>query len=827
MDRRIHFIGNAHIDPVWLWRWQEGYAEIKATFRSVLDRMDEFPDFIFTSACAAYYQWIEENEPGMFEEIKQRVAEGRWAIVGGWWIQPDCNIPSGESFVRHGLYSQRYFYSRFGTIARVGYNVDSFGHSGMLPQILKKSGMNSYVFMRPGVHEKNLPGSLFWWESADGSRVLAYQIPFSYGNWWSGSEGDQAIREKMDAVFALAGEQGYDLMNFFGVGNHGGGPTTENIHLIHMMQQEPGGERLIISDPPRYFKEIADVDLNLPVVKDDLQHHASGCYSAHSETKMYNRKAEHRLLSAEKLASLAHQIVDLPYPGNQLQKAWQKVLFNQFHDIMGGCCIREAYEDSREAYGFSLHTAAELLNAAAQKISWAVHTMKEGLTVTGKTKDWLLWESGDAGIPLVVFNPLSWETAAPIQVNKWVRGIEDEAGSPLEIQKVRGSQTNGTDIWNALFISQVPAMGYRVYWLYRDKELPALPSARVLTADMHRMENDYVLVEFEPHTGYIRRLYDKVHQADVLKSSGAVPIVIDEYDSDTWAHGIFRFDKERAHFADAEYKLLENGPLRIRLRVTSRYNASVLQQDFMLYRDRPDIEVWVKLDWREKHKLLKLSFPVNVEEPEAVYEIPYGFIRRPVNGEEEPGQQWVDVTGCLPETKIRYGLALLNDSKYSFSVKGSDMRMTAVRSPIFADHYGVRDDMVEYMDQGVQEFRYALVPHAGEWMGSDIVKKAYALNMPLIHVLETYHEGVLPQTLEGIRLSAGNIIAAALKRAEDEDGYILRCYETEGRAVSTDIELPMLGRRWTAQFGGCEIKTFYLPDDEGDVREVNLIEMSL
>lgn len=226
MDKvyEIHLVGNAHIDPVWLWRWQEGFAEIKATFQSALDRLEEFPDFVFTSACAAYYKWVEENDPVMFEEIRKRVNEGRWFIAGGWWVQPDCNIPSGESFVRHGLYSQRYFYEKFGIMSKVGYNVDSFGHNGMLPQVLKKSGMDYYVFSRPGPHEKEIPKNLFWWEGEDGSRVLAFRIPYNYGNWWS--DKDNPLRGKTLAVLELAREQGTDMMNFYGVGNHGGGPDN-------------------------------------------------------------------------------------------------------------------------------------------------------------------------------------------------------------------------------------------------------------------------------------------------------------------------------------------------------------------------------------------------------------------------------------------------------------------------------------------------------------------------------------------------------------------------------------------------------------------------
>src|SRR3989304_6016239 len=215
---KLHVVGNAHLDPVWLWPWTEGFHEVKATFRSALDRMKEYEDFIFIASSAVYYEWIEHNEPQIFEEIQQRVKEGLWLLVGGWWIQPDCNLPCGESFVRQALYGQRYFYKKFGVMATVGYNVDSFGHNGMLPQILVKSGLPDYVFMRPGPSEKELPSPLFWWESDDGSRVLTYRVPFSYATWPSDLE---------EAIRLCAGQFTPPLgagVVFFGVGNHGGGP---------------------------------------------------------------------------------------------------------------------------------------------------------------------------------------------------------------------------------------------------------------------------------------------------------------------------------------------------------------------------------------------------------------------------------------------------------------------------------------------------------------------------------------------------------------------------------------------------------------------------
>src|ERR1041385_6243141 len=299
-DHKLHMIGNAHIDPVWLWQWQEGFHEVKATFRSALDRMKEYPDFKFVASSAAFYEWVEESEPAMFAEIQQRVAEGRWDIVGGWWVEPDCNIPSGESFVRHGLYGQRYFKEKFGVIARTGFNVDSFGHAGTLPQILKKSGLDYYVFLRPMPHEKGLPSRLFWWQADDCSRVLAFRIPFEYLSW--GKELEIHARRCADEMKAPVDE----IMCFYGVGNHGGGPTIANLESIHCLDANPQfPARLICSTPEEFFCAAETKGWQIPTVQSELQHHASGCYASHSGIKRWNRIAENRLLAAEKLSVAA------------------------------------------------------------------------------------------------------------------------------------------------------------------------------------------------------------------------------------------------------------------------------------------------------------------------------------------------------------------------------------------------------------------------------------------------------------------------------------------------------------------------------------------
>jgi alpha-mannosidase len=406
-DKKVlHMIGNAHLDPVWLWRWPEGYEAARATFESALDRMDEEPEFIFTSSQAAVYQWVERGDPALFARIKARVHEGRWRIVGGWWMQTDCNIPSGESFVRQGLYAQRFFQQKLGVMAEVGYNVDSFGHNLMLPQILKKSGMDSYVFMRPGTHENpNIPGRLFWWESPDGTRVLTYQIPGAYCNWGEGME--KQLRDT-----AAETEKYPEMMQFYG-------PTKDNLARIKRMREDESLPELRYSAPDIFFKAILDGDTDYPVWRDDLQHHASGCYAAHSGIKKDNRAIEHRLASAEMLSAFASVVGGLTYPKADLTRAWEGVLFNQFHDILAGSSIIEAYDDARNLHGMAFQIADEAITFASGTITSTLDT------------------SGD-GEPVVVFNTLGWDRDDYCECEIHGIGadirIEDNLGNPVPCQ---------------------------------------------------------------------------------------------------------------------------------------------------------------------------------------------------------------------------------------------------------------------------------------------------------------------------------------------------------------------------------------------------------
>ncbi len=804
----LHMIGNAHIDPVWLWNWQEGFQEIKATYRSALDRLSEDPEFIFTCSSSAHLAWIEANEPELFGEIQGRVAEGRWVLVGGWWVQPDCHLPGGEGFVRQGLYGQRFLHSRFGKVASVGYNPDSFGHAATLPQLLLKSGLRYYTFMRPGPHEQTLPSRLLDWQGSDGSRVLTFRIPFEYCTW--GKDLEAHIRKCASEVSGQLGE----LMCFYGVGNHGGGPTRENLASIHRLQNEAALPALVFSSPPAYF-EAVDGSQAAPW-QGELVHHAVGCYAAHSGVKRWNRQAELALIRAEKFAALAHARVNLAYPHAELERAWKRVLFNQFHDILAGTSLESAYQDAAHEYGEALATAQHVTNAAVQRLSWRVQVpFQEGARV------------------YVVWNPHPWTVRVPIEHE--VGGVKDgfvmtdESGQPVSAQFTRSQATVNAWRRRLAWVAELPALGHRTFSVMPADAGPQQERREqdVSVSDGH-LENESFRLEIAAQTGGIARLTDKRSGAEVFAGPAAVGVVLRD-ESDTWSHGVVRYDDLIGEFGHAEVQLLERGPVRSAVRTRSSYGRSRLTQDFLMYRDPAlPIEVRVRVDWHEAHKLLKLRFPVHLSFPQVVYEAPYGTVSRPGNGEEYPGQRWVDLSGVhRPSGELR-GLALINDAKSSYSVSDAALDLTVLRSPIYAHHdpyLPTPGGDYRFMDQGEQHFTYWLWPHAGTWRQAGLPRLTAALTEGPVALPETFHEGSLPGAQANLVVEPDNVIVTVFKRSEDQRGYVLRLLETLGQPVTASLSLPALKLDCQVVLGGNELHTLLVPDDGSPPRSVLLTEL--
>ncbi len=687
--------------------------------------------------------------------------------------------------------------------AKIGYNVDSFGHHGNFPQLLRLSGMEGYVFMRPMPDEKGLPARVFMWQSDDGSQIPTFRIPTAYCIFSN-------LDTHIDDCIAELEEPLNSMMCFYGVGNHGGGPTIENIKTILSKQQQyaKSDVDIIFSDPNRFFADIEPFADKLPVVHDDLQHHSIGCYTAHAQVKALNRKAENALVAAEKYSVIAAAVKNQPYA--DFNQAWKNVLFNQFHDILAGTSIEPAYDDAIAMYGESLSVASRSQNYAIQALSFDIDIPQEECR------------------PVVAFNPHSWPVNAPIEFECGMFentklhdaiSIVDSAGNVLPHQTIAPVSMS----WNTrvVFNATIPPMGYATFRAIKADA----PATTIPLDNPYTLENSEVKLTLDPMTGCPSSLIMKDGNADLFsaKDSAAAAIINDH--SDTWSHGIKRFDEVIGQFKAVSVDKTEKGLVRESIRVISKYGDSTLVQTYTLYAGKPDIHVKATLNWQEKHKLLKLRYPLELQSRKATYEIPYGSITRECNGEEEPMQNWFDLNGIINGT--RFGLAILNDGKYGGDVCNNVMSMTILRSPVYAHHLPAvitgSPDEYSYMDQGITRFNYVLSPYKGRWQDNAIVQKGHELNQPISVLIESCHKGSLPQTNSFLSIDAQNIILTALKQSEDKSSTIARIYETAGKRTNFSMFLHFLNKRLVLNIEPYKIKTYKITAD-GEVTEVNLLE---
>ena len=813
---RIFMIGHAHIDPVWRWTKDEGQAEVISTFRSALARMREYPDVAFVSSSARFYKWVQEADPAMFAEIRRRVKEGRWNIVGGWWVEPDLNCPLGESLVRQGLYGQRYFEKNLGVQARVGFNPDSFGHPWTLPQILAGQELSAYMFMRPSPTEKpDLKAPLFLWQAPDGTTIPTIQILGSY----NGTEFD--IENQIKTYQKRFGETLPGIADwavFYGVGDHGGGPTIAAIEKIKALQKTafPG---MRFSSIDQYAAAVQAGSKSWPVVSDELQHHARGCYSVTAEVKQWNRAAEWALLSAEKAAAYAAAVFGGPYPQERFQRAWEKVLFNQFHDILAGSAIEQAYVDARNDFGLALSEAKDIGAGALQWIARRLDT--ETGTMAGST-------------PFLIFNPNSFSASVPVEVEMQRAGagrpmLRRVGGPEIPFQETRTAGVKVDDRIRIVFQDDFPPLGCALYVL--DFSAPAPPaksqeSPREGVAVGRRMlENAQVKLVFDPESGSIVSYFDKKTGREYLRAPAAVPIALADED-DTWGHHTTSYNKELGRFGRAEIRSFEEGPERGRIQVRTFYGKSAVTQDFTLYRDRPEVYVRVSVDWHESYQVLKLGFPTAITKGESTYSVPYGFIKRPMKGEEEPVQTWLDVSGM--DYGGAFGLALLNDSKCGVDVKDGEIRLTVLHSTAWSHHMPVKLDLSEgyrMIDTGIHEFSYALVPHVGDWREADIARRAEAFGMAPLVALTDRHKGPVKSVPSFAVVSSPDAAVTVFKMAERDSAFILRLVELQGRAAGGTLRLAGFEKPVVFRLRPNEIKTFRIPLDKSKaVTEVNLLE---
>ena len=804
----VHMIGNAHIDPAWLWTRAEGRREVLNTARTVVALMDEYPELTFSFSQAIAYQWIEQEEPELFRRIQDLAKQGRWHIVGGMIVQPDCNIPSGESFARHLLYAQRYFLSRFGRTAKVGYNVDSFGHAGTLPQLLRLGGLDYYVYFRPDpAMEVAMDEDIYWWQSNDGSRVLACRPPNHYCTW----AGE--IEAWVVNAVAHAPERVGAVLCFFGVGDHGGGPTRENIESIGRLAEREDLPEIRFGSLEAFFEVAERNRQDYAVRRRDLQHHAPGCYSAHSDIKRWNRQAEQSLIAVEKANAVLSVLGAGPLAGTPaFEDTWRRVLFNQFHDILAGTCIPEVYEDCSQDFAEVRRLCAGISQVVLERLAMATDCR------------------GD-GTPVLLFNPCSWERPANVELERRPGGAE-LAGDPVPCQRTHDGKL--------LLSLHLPPLGAACIHLVEGEAPSTAPMA-----NEDCLENEFWRLQFDLSSGEWLSLFDKVAGVEVLARPGNALVVLDD-PSDTWSHGLYGYHTRLGSFAEAEVIARERGPVRSSLVLRRRFGRSTITERISVYAGRRAIEVSSRLDWHDTRKALKVSFPAAIAYPVCTYEAPYGYQVRQPDGHEEPGQTWVDATGVAHRRTdgraLHYGLSLINDSKYGFDMTshGSysdpeawvDVRMTLLRSPAYAFHDPRPfrpEETYTFLDQGEQSFTYWLLPHVGSWQDAGTARLAHELNAPVLNWETRGHDGALPPVWSFCECPDTGVELAALKLAEDGQAMVARIVETVGRDCQARLRFPLWGLELAVPLGHNQVMTLRIAReaDSLTVEEADLLERPL
>lgn len=749
-------IGHAHIDMAWLWRLSHSREKAARTFTTALHLMRQYPEYRFLHSSPQLYKFLEQDYPEIFARVKEKVASGEWEITGGMWVEPDVNLPSGESLIRQLIFGRRYIRETFGVESYVCWLPDVFGYSWALPQILKKSGMRTFMTTKISWSQFNrFPHDTFSWRGIDGSEILTHFVttpeeasPFYTYN---GQLSPREIKGTWDHYQQKGIND--ELLTAFGWGDGGGGPTKEMLESAQVMRNLPGFPKVELGMVEPYFERLAARLKDLPVWDGELylEYHR-GTYTSQAQIKRDNRKAELLYHQVEWLASLTDMLTEESgYP--DLTDGWELLLLNQFHDILPGSSIRQVYEDSAEDF--------EKIRAIGEgAFEQAQARLLSGLSLEQDS--------------LIVFNALSWARGGLVELpaeveNKTLAGVNVQ---PLPSQRVFEDAASKL----LVHVPEVPPLGYRAYPLIETQPETQAEVSSPLTVQCDRLENNFYRISLNEN-GQIESLFDKLNQREVI-AAGECGNVLQAFEDkplafDAWDIDIFYQEKvqEITHLVSAEVE--ETGPLRGVLKLSWRFYDSTIIQRLTIYSHSPRIDFRTEVDWHEQQVLVKVAFPTTIRSTKATYDIQFGTIERPTHWNnswdwarfEVVGHKWADLS------EGNYGVALLNDCKYGHDIKDHIMRLTLIKSAIRPDALA---------DKGRHAFTYSLLPHAGTWRESQVIPEAYALNLPLRSAHTAANPGgVLPASYAFAEVDADNVILETLKRAEDGDGWVVRVFETK------------------------------------------------
>ena len=740
-DIKAVCVGHTHIDVAWMWDLAQTRQKVQRSFSTVLNLMKEYPDYIFMSSQPQLYQFLKEDKPQVYEQVKKRIAEGRWEPEGAMWVEADCNVTSGESFIRQILYGKRFFREEFGVENKILWLPDVFGYSAALPQILKKCGIDYFMTTKISWSEYNkMPYDVFKWEGLDGTEILTYFITAASMEWESDSF--TTYNSDLNATFIMGGWKRFqqkalnkDILISYGYGDGGGGPTKKMLENAKRMERGiPGCPAVKLGNSLDFFenldKNVSD-NPKLPkwVGELYLEYHR-GTLTTMARNKRYNRKSEFLYEQIEWLASMDSVLNGSQYPKHEIDSGWETICLNQFHDILPGSSIKKVYEDSKEQYEAILSEGEALKKSAVSNIASNITTEKPSV---------------------VVFNPL--------------HTMRDE---------IVYYEDNGET--KSFFAKGIPAKGYKVYPVDEIKD-----EIGDIKVSSDCLENKFFKIKLDKNAQIIS-IYDKNAAREVLKKGEKANVMQafedKPHNHDAWDINIYYQEKMWEINDLQSIEILEEGPLKGVLGIKRKFLDSTIVQKMCIYRDKPRIDFDTTIDWKEKQILLKAAFPVEIHTDKATYDIQFGNVERPTHWNtswdmakfEVCGHKWADVS------EGNYGVSLLNDCKYGYDIKDSVMRLTLIKSP---------ESPNEDADREMHYFTYSLYPHMGSWQNADTVQTGYELNVPVTALMLDRQDGVLPKEMSFV--SCENVIMEVVKQAEESNDIIVRVHECYNRRAQACV----------------------------------------
>ncbi len=870
----LHLICNAHLDPVWQWRWDEGASEALATFRNAVDILDEHPGLVFCHNEAVLYQWTERLDPALFEAVRRHVRAGRWAISGGWFIQPDVNLPGTESLVRTIAEGRRYFREKFGAAPRVAYNFDSFGHSGGLPQILRRAGYEMYVHMRPQAGELALPADLYRWRGVDGTTIPAYRIAVGLYH----SEHDN-IEERLREGVTLALKLGRDVPVFWGLGNHGGGATRRDLATIDAFIAREKRVRVVHSTPDRFYEAVKAAAAVAPVVEGDLQRCFTGCYTSLSRIKRRAVAGLGRLVQSEAAAAAASWLRGDDFPGDEIREAWKLHIFNDFHDILAGSCVEPAERDALDQYGRAEDIARSIsLRAAAALNRGSSHSPALPVTVLNAN-------------PSLRRVPVEFECMAdhrPFWKGKWRMRLFRADGREIVCQEEQPESLLPFNNWRRRisFIDALPGVGVSRYYLnafeieQKGRHVPegCVPSS-VPKPGSPPVIASRLPCRVDPRTGLVRSL-ETAAAVECLSGPLFEPLVVEDT-GDAWGAGIGGYRKLAGRFKPAgRPRVVESGPVRTVTRSVLVFGASRVVVDAVSYPDWPVLEFRFRVTWNEERRRLKLRVPTSLASSSLFCEVPGGAIRRPADGEEHVHGRWLVIEGKASQRDARArsrgaapaagnpaALGVASSGQHGLDFKNGELRLSVLRSSAYCHergfdleasgetgmgtpaggkparsrkgtYTGMCPPSWKFADIGVHEFRLLVtagLPSAVKAMMPGLADLLAA--PPLAYAHLPYDGSLVPPAETLLSLKPASIRLLACKRSWDGQALVVRLQEAAGKRTRAELKIARAKQSGAAatqerghepvyvplSFARFEIKTLRI-ERGGSWREVELIE---